>query len=165
MTTVDQRVSTPTTSVTSPTKVRDTADRRSIRHSRPHLVGCANGSQLLIRVVSAVARKRRRPRRVGFWLCSLLLFCSVPAYGIDRGRKLGELQHTGWTYTEGAPGEVHALAQTTDGYLWLGTATGLFRFDGIRFQPYSPQSGRPFPQRNVMSLLAVPSGGLWGGYW
>jgi len=66
---------------------------------------------------------------------------------------------------EGAPGEVRALAQTTDGYLWLGTATGLFRFDGIRFEPYKPQSGKPFPQRSVASLFAVPDGGLWVSYW
>ena len=57
------------------------------------------------------------------------------------------------------------MAQTTDGYLWLGTATGLFRFDGIRFQAYKPQSGQAFPQRNVVSLFAVPDGGLWVGYW
>jgi len=93
------------------------------------------------------------------------LISSVPVYGIDRGRKLNELHHTSWTYTEGAPGEVRALAQTTDGYLWLGTATGLFRFDGIRFQLYSPQSGRAFQQRSVISLFAVPDGGLWVGYW
>jgi PAS domain S-box-containing protein len=105
-----------------------------------------------------------RQRRVGFWLCSwLLLFCA-PLYGIDRDRSLDQLDHTGWTYKEGAPGEVHALAQTTDGYLWLGTATGLFRFDGIRFQPYTPQSGQAFPQRSVASLFAVPDGGLWVGY-
>jgi signal transduction histidine kinase/ligand-binding sensor domain-containing protein len=115
--------------------------------------------------VRSLARNPRRQRRIGFWLCSWLLFLCVPIYGIDRGRSLDELHHTSWTYTEGAPGEVHALAQTTDGYLWLGTATGLFRFDGIRFQPYTPQSGQAFPQRNVVSLFAVPDGGLWVGYW
>ena len=78
---------------------------------------------------------------------------------------LDQLYHTGWTYKEGAPGEVYALAQTTDGYLWLGTATGLFRFDGIRFQPFKPESGQAFPQRRVASLFAVPDGGLWVGYW
>jgi PAS domain S-box-containing protein len=57
------------------------------------------------------------------------------------------------------------LAQTTDGYLWVGAATGLFRFDGIRFQSFKPQSGQAFPQRNVVSLFAVPDGGLWVGYW
>jgi signal transduction histidine kinase/ligand-binding sensor domain-containing protein len=119
----------------------------------------------LAKIVRSLPRKRRRQTRVGFWLCSWVLFFCVPAHGIDRGRKLDELHHTSWTYTEGAPGEVHALAQTTDGYLWLGTATGLFRFDGIRFQPYTPQSGRAFAQRNVVSLFAVPDGGLWVGYW
>lgn len=111
------------------------------------------------------ARNRRRRRRFGFWLCSWFLFLCVPLNGIDRDRKLDQLYHTGWTYVEGAPGEVHALSQTTDGYLWLGTATGLFRFDGIRFQPYKPQSGQAFLQRNVVSLFAVPDGGLWVGYW
>jgi signal transduction histidine kinase/ligand-binding sensor domain-containing protein len=99
------------------------------------------------------------------WLCLLILLLCIPLYGIDRDRTLDQLYHTGWTYAEGAPAEVHALAQTTDGYLWLGTATGLIRFDGIRFEAYKPQSGQPFPQRNVVSLLAVPDGGLWVGYW
>jgi signal transduction histidine kinase/ligand-binding sensor domain-containing protein len=86
-------------------------------------------------------------------------------FGIDRDRSVEQLYHTSWTFMDGVPGEVHALAQTTDGYLWLGTASGLFRFDGIRFQPYEPSSGQAFSQRNVFSLLAVPDGGLWVGFW
>jgi ligand-binding sensor domain-containing protein len=119
----------------------------------------------LATMVGSLALKPRRRCEVGLWFCAWLVFGAVPAYGIDRDRKLGELHHTSWTYTEGAPGEVHALAQTADGYVWLGTATGLFRFDGIRFQPYIPQSGRAFPQRNVVSLFAMPDGGIWVGYW
>ncbi|MGO4515852.1 two-component regulator propeller domain-containing protein [Terriglobus sp. 2YAB30_2] len=99
------------------------------------------------------------------WLCLAMLFFCIPLYGIDRDRTLAQLHHTGWTYIEGAPGQVRALAQTTDGYLWLGTATGLFRYDGIQFQAYKPQSGRAFPQRNIVSLFATPDGGLWVGYW
>jgi PAS domain S-box-containing protein len=98
------------------------------------------------------------------WLYLLILLLNLPLYGIDRDRTLDQLYHTAWTYAEGAPGEVNALAQTTDGYLWLGTATGLFRSDGIRFQLYKPQSGQAFPQRSVVSLFAVPDGGLWVGY-
>lgn len=103
--------------------------------------------------------------RFGFCLFFCVLFFCLPLYAVDRGDRLDELYHTGWTYTEGAPGEVDALAQTTDGYLWLGTATGLFRFDGIRFQAYKPDSSEDFSQRNVVSLFAVPDGGLWVGYW
>jgi signal transduction histidine kinase/ligand-binding sensor domain-containing protein len=115
--------------------------------------------------VRSPARNLRRQRRFGLWLCSWLLFLCLPLYGIDRDRTLDQLDHTRWTHMEGAPGEVRALAQTTDGYLWLGTATGLFRFDGIRFEPYKPQSGQPFPQRSVASLFAIPDGGLWVSYW
>ena len=95
----------------------------------------------------------------------LILFRCIQSHGIDRDQKLAELYHTAWTFKDGAPAEIHALAQTTDGFLWLGTARGLFRFDGIRFEPYKPQSGQAFPQRNVVSLFAVPDGGLWVGYW
>ncbi|HKV63901.1 MAG TPA: two-component regulator propeller domain-containing protein [Candidatus Acidoferrum sp.] len=109
-------------------------------------------------------RKRARHKTFGFCLCSWLLLLSVPLYGIDRDRSLDQLSHTSWTYKDGAPGEVYALAQTTDGYLWLGTSVGLFRFDGIRFLSYKPPSGQAFPQRAVFSLFAVPNGGLWVGY-
>ena len=114
--------------------------------------------------VRSPVRNSRRRTTFCFCLSVGLLFLSVPLYGIDRGRSLNELQHTSWTYKEGAPGEIYALAQTRNGYLWLGTSTGLFRFDGIRFQPYKPESGQAFPQRSVFSLFAVPDGGLWVGY-
>src|SRR6476661_6041716 len=102
-------------------------------------------------------------RKYSLWILLILLPC-IQLHGIDRDQKLAELYHAACTFKEGAPSEIHALAQTTDGFLWLGTATGLFRFDGIRFQPYKLQSGEAFPQRNVVSLFAVPDGGLWVGY-
>ncbi|QNI32830.1 hypothetical protein H7849_02185 [Alloacidobacterium dinghuense] len=116
-------------------------------------------------VVRFFARNTTRQRRFDLWLWSWLVFLCVPLYGIDRDRSLNQLYHTAWTHLEGAPGEVRALAQTADGYLWLGTATGLFRFDGIRFEPYKPQSGQAFPQRSISSLFAEPDGGLWVSYW
>src|SRR5690348_11116105 len=129
------------------------------------MLGIQRDPKQLTDFVRSLVRNSRRQTRFGFWFCSCLLFVCVPLYGIDRDRTLDQLYHTGWTYAEGAPGEVRALAQTTDGYLWLGTATGLFRFDGIRFEAYIPQSGQPSPQRSVASLFAVPDGGLWVGYW
>ncbi len=128
------------------------------------MLGIQRDPEQLTDFVRFLARNTTRQRRFGFRLCSWLLFFCVSLYGIDRDRRLDQLYHTGWTHAEGAPGEVNALAQTTDGYLWLGTATGLFRSDGIRFQPYKPQSGQAFPQRSVASLFAVPDGGLWVGY-
>jgi hypothetical protein len=44
------------------------------------------------------------------WLYLLILLLNLPLYGIDRDRRLDQLYHTAWTFKEGAPGEVHALA-------------------------------------------------------
>jgi ligand-binding sensor domain-containing protein len=72
----------------------------------------------------------------------LMWFLCPPSYGVDRDLALSQLQHSAWTSREGEPSEIHALAQTPDGYLWLGAASGLFRFDGLRFERYVPEQGQ-----------------------
>ncbi len=42
-------------------------------------------------------------------------------------------RHVSWSQHDGGPGPVLALAQTPDGWLWLGTTSGLYRFDGVEF--------------------------------
>jgi signal transduction histidine kinase/ligand-binding sensor domain-containing protein len=87
---------------------------------------------------------------------------STSVQGWDR--TIAQFQHTAWDAKEGAPGHIRALAQTADGYLWLGTPSGLYRFDGISFERYEPHSGGPFPGRVVSSLLPLPNGDLWIGF-
>ncbi len=72
--------------------------------------------------------------------------------------------HESWTFKQGSPEAVEALAQTTDGYLWLGGQSGLFRFDGIRFELFRSPFGDQFPSTNVSALFAPTTGGLWVGY-
>src|ERR1700743_494309 len=79
-------------------------------------------------------------------------------------RTVGQYVHTSWSAKDGVPGDVYALAQTTDGFLWLGTVQGPYRFDGITFERYEPQSGPAFPSSSIMSLLALPNGDLWIGF-
>jgi PAS domain S-box-containing protein len=79
----------------------------------------------------------------------------------DWERTIGQFQHTAWGPKDGAPSPVTRLAQTSDGYLWLGGHDGLYRFDGVVFERYQPQSGGPFPVGTVSSLLALPTGDLW----
>src|SRR5258706_3021674 len=86
------------------------------------------------------------------------------AFAYTSDRTLAEYHHTGWTAKNGALGEIVALAQSIDGYLWLGTATGLFRFDGVSFERYETSPGEGFPSSNVSSLLALPSGELFVGF-
>jgi PAS domain S-box-containing protein len=75
-----------------------------------------------------------------------------------------QVDQDSWTFKDGAPADVVCLAQTNDGFLWLGTSGGLFRFDGTRFEPFSSPFGDRLLSTNLYSLFAPPSGGLWIGY-
>ena len=86
------------------------------------------------------------------------LFSQVP------GEAHLEIGHNFWGFKEGAPEGTEALAQTGDGFLWLGARTGLFRFDGTRFELYRSPFGDQILSTNIYSLFAPPSGGLWVGY-
>lgn len=113
------------------------------------------------------AQREFAPRE---WLprCALLaaviglLFCGL-AFGLDRDREIDEFYHTGWTAKDGAPSEIWTLAQTADGWLWLGAPSGLYRFDGVRFERFEP-FGEAFRTAAVSSLMALPTGELWIGF-
>lgn len=109
----------------------------------------------------------RFARAVAAWLGLAVGWClvvPVAAAADSRARAIDQFYHTAWTVREGAPGQVTALAQTSDGYLWLGTQTGLYRFDGVTFEHYRPREGGDFLASSVASLYAPPSGGLWVGF-
>src|SRR5262249_41427785 len=54
------------------------------------------------------------------------------------------------------------ITQTADGYLWIGTENGLVRFDGVRFQPWTPPPGETLDSR-IFSVLGTRDGALWVG--
>ncbi|QJD93860.1 hypothetical protein HH213_29490 [Duganella dendranthematis] len=64
----------------------------------------------------------------------------------------------------GAPAEITSMAQTPDGWLWLGTPTGIYRFDGVRFEPYVPPPGSKLAHSRISELLVLPNGDLLIGY-
>src|ERR1700684_1105053 len=101
----------------------------------------------------------------GRWgMLFLLLLVTPPStFGLDADRSIDQFFHTSWTLSEGAPSGITQVAQTTDGYLWLGTQTGLIRFDGVRFVHFEP-TNRNFPSEIISSLMATPDGGLWVGF-
>jgi signal transduction histidine kinase len=74
-----------------------------------------------------------------------------------------QIVHESWTFKDGAPGEPAAFAQTADGYLWVGSEAGLFRYDGVRFELFRSPFGDSLRSTNISALLAA-DGGLWVGY-
>jgi len=76
-----------------------------------------------------------------------------------------QLQHTAWGALRGAPADIWAMTQGKDGYLWLGTGSGLYRFDGVSFEPAQLSNGQLFPTSNITALAMATNGDLWIGYY
>ncbi|HEX8603847.1 MAG TPA: hypothetical protein VF774_14475, partial [Pseudoduganella sp.] len=93
------------------------------------------------------------------FLTAAALFAAAPA-GATAPNQLRDYTHTTWTARDGAPAEVHQMAQTSDGMLWLATATGLFRFDGVSFSAYTMPPGAE-EMKQILELRARPNGELW----
>jgi PAS domain S-box-containing protein len=91
----------------------------------------------------------------------LVLLLSTFSWGIDPLRHISQYQHTAWRSQDGAVTGA-TMTQTTDGYLWLGTSEGLFRFDGVQFVRFAP-TGLDLPARGFTSLLGSRDGSLWIG--
>ena len=97
------------------------------------------------------------------WLASFLACCAC-AFALDRSLDVSQYAHTSWKNRDGfAKGAILSIAQTPDGYIWLGTEFGLVRFDGVRAVPWQPPSGQHLPSSNVAALLATRDGTLWIG--
>src|SRR4051812_16059758 len=85
--------------------------------------------------------KSRTKRPLRFLAAGMLLF-SLPASALDPERALTQYSRTVWTQASGLPQDtIRAIAQTADGYLWLGTNEGLARFDGYDFVSFTKESG------------------------
>lgn len=86
----------------------------------------------------------------------------VDARASDIG--LANYYHSVWTIKDGAPAAITTMAQTRDGWLWLGTPSGLYRFDGIRFAKFASTDGSSLLSSNISNLYAPPDGSLIVGY-
>jgi signal transduction histidine kinase/ligand-binding sensor domain-containing protein len=85
------------------------------------------------------------------------------ALALNPSLEVSQYAHTSWTVRDGfSLGAIFAMAQTPDGYVWLGSEFGLFRFDGVRFIPWQPPAGKQLPDKPY-SLLVTRDGTLWIG--
>ncbi len=96
-------------------------------------------------------------------MLSLLAALCPSALALNPSLDINQYAHTAWTIRDGFfEGPIQTIAQTPDGYLWLGTEFGLFRFDGVQKVPWPP-AGERLPSTNVLKLLASRDGRLWIG--
>jgi len=110
------------------------------------------------------ARTRQLTRHFFFLLACLMLLCTRTALALDPSLDISQYAHTAWKVRDGfTRGGIFAIAQTPDGYLWLGTESGLYRFDGVRAVPWQPPAGHELPSNFINNLLVARDGTLWIG--
>ncbi|WP_177191173.1 two-component regulator propeller domain-containing protein [Luteibacter sp. UNC138MFCol5.1] len=94
----------------------------------------------------------------------LLLVFATAAAAVSPDRALSQLRHDRWTADDGAPTQIMSIAQTPDGFLWLGSRQGLYRFDGTRFERIGRIANQPIVDDDILSVFADDDGSVWIGY-
>ena len=96
-------------------------------------------------------------------LAMLLAWCAC-AFALDPSLDMSQYAHTAWKNRDGfVRGLISSIAQTPDGYLWLGTESGLYRFDGVHAVPWQAPGGQLLPIDSINGLLVGRDGTLWIG--
>lgn len=112
----------------------------------------------------AIAKLRVAPAVARILTVALLLIFCTRASALDPSFDASQYGYKSWKVRDGfIPGRVAAITQTRDGYLWLGTVTGLFRFDGVRTVPFKAASNQQLPNEDIRALLGARDGSLWIG--
>ncbi|MDX6530923.1 MAG: hypothetical protein QOH41_3213 [Blastocatellia bacterium] len=103
-------------------------------------------------------RKQIRWTLIGIALAGLVTDTSA----LDPNRLPSQYVREQWTSETRFPGgAVNGIAQTSDGYLWIGTDRGLMRFDGFNFRPVSFTPIASASNVSISQLLTDAGGKLW----
>ncbi len=120
---------------------------------------------MVLRCPRAGAYKKRSGSIRALSLLAVFLLSSAGwMAALDPSKRISQYGHTAWRVQDGYfAGQAEAFTQTTDGYLWVGTAAGLLRFDGVQFVPWVSLSGEQLPSNTIHALLGARDGSLWIG--
>ncbi len=101
------------------------------------------------------------------YVLAVAAFLAAPSrnlYALMPDRHINQYGHRSWKIEDGYLGAApYSIVQDRDGYLWLGTYRGLYRFDGVQFVRWAPPAGMHMPSSRITSLLADRDGSLWMG--
>jgi signal transduction histidine kinase/ligand-binding sensor domain-containing protein len=95
----------------------------------------------------------------------VLIICSALSAAKAKSQEpLSEMYHRSWTVREGAPNNIEDATQGGDGFIWLTTDDGLYRFDGVKFERYRPPNGSQLLSQRLASITSSRDGSIWFSY-
>jgi signal transduction histidine kinase/ligand-binding sensor domain-containing protein len=113
-------------------------------------------------------RSSRFFRNAGFWRVAVLSVAIAavspdrPVHAADPERAFSQYLRDRWERSAGfGGGEVYAITQTRDGYLWIAAEKGLVRFDGLRFHLFQPLEPTSSTDTAAVNVVPDRGGGLW----
>jgi signal transduction histidine kinase/ligand-binding sensor domain-containing protein len=102
-------------------------------------------------------------RRAGIAF-GILLACCPCASALNPSLDINQYAHTAWPIREGLfKSIINSIAQTPDGFLWLGTEFGLLRFDGVKAAAWTPPGPERLPSGSIYTLMTARDGTVWIG--
>jgi signal transduction histidine kinase/ligand-binding sensor domain-containing protein len=117
----------------------------------------------LVPTLAATPRAVSSRRSTSLALLAIVLLSPASrVFALDPTSHISQYGHSVWRVRDGYfGGAPQAITQTTDGYIWVGTDAGLFKFDGVTFLRWNAKSGEQLPSSEIDGLLGARDGSLW----
>jgi diguanylate cyclase (GGDEF)-like protein len=111
--------------------------------------------------MQGASRFTRSPRAWREWLCLLLLVLIPVGLATAQDKPLSAYFRETWTTRQGLPhNQINAMAQSPDGYLWLGTWEGLVRYNGLEFHVFDRGNTPELKDNGVRSVTTTADGAV-----
>ena len=112
-------------------------------------------------MANCISKMMRYCSPVGAWLI-LALGSGSTAQALDPNHKLTQYVHRTWQTQAGlSQASIYVVTQTRDGYLWVGTQSGVARFDGVEFQPIRALQANSLGDVWARAMVEDAAGRVW----
>jgi signal transduction histidine kinase/ligand-binding sensor domain-containing protein len=96
------------------------------------------------------------------WAAGLALWTALPGLALNPNHQITQYLHRIWQAQPGlSQTSIYAVTQTRDGYIWLGTQSGVVRFDGIRFSPVEQLQQASLGDIWARAIAEDTAGNVW----
>ncbi|MGA9408462.1 MAG: two-component regulator propeller domain-containing protein, partial [Bacteroidota bacterium] len=129
-----------------------------------HSLVAAKGASATMNPICRMSRINKKRILPATLLLTITLCLTSSLFALDPQKSIAQYGQNVWLRKNGLPANaVNVVLQTHDGYIWLGTSAGLFRFDGVNFTKVNLDAEEGKTNETISSLLESKDSSLWIG--